>query len=787
MGRTRKRTIEKGSLEIVKIPTRDMVELQFDLTKKGNKLLLTKNNLIFDHDVTDKIVKIVVTYNHGDELLAEDFSAFMFGEAKKHSKHVYPVEKKVIGNEKQRLPELSLAVEPIDAVQLWLKNKHVPAGLNQKKIIKIFSNVFSEISLVNYQQVKAKPFTFSAIGLENWKCFRNRQSVSLTDGIYSVVGQYKDQVGRSNRSGKSAFASVIPYVLWKEAKASQDRLVNDGQDSGWTYLKIIGENGESVIGREVLKKGAGKVVIDGIDNNTRDGEVVIDKLIGLGGNDFLNSCFVTEGQLAGLMGEKSTVVENHIRRWLGIDLWDEVSKTLKIEQTKLDRELNNLIRDRVNLLEVKEQGKPTKKEIDDLQKDLEQAYKEQKEQIAWNSDIERQQDDLELLNKYEEAKEVIKQNKTVEKDFEILSKGIMEQREKFDSCHENLKFISSQLEPLIDAIQDFDGKCPIDSAKCPRANDFNSGNLELQKKIDSLEKVEKSETQKSKVLHEWIYPRLREESDLEKLVIKFQRAKEFVKSLKDKVKNISTKKLGEEFDLTFVENGIRDLNNEIAEKKHQIKIYDVAMKKSIEISEKIEQIELEISYLNYSILICSRRGIPSIQMEGALRDIEEVANEIMKRTGAEHRLLVSFSKELKSKKETECFDCGSTFAQGQKECSCGHKRGNAIVNELSFQINDKGIIRNFEEDSSGGRALLALAFRIALAKHLGLVVLFLDECDYSFDEVNLEAFLGMIKSLSDFGFRQVFVISHKQKIYESLTSNIIITRGEEFSTVKLGR
>ena len=788
MGRSKRKKsarIVQDTIERIEIPTRDMVELSYDLTQKGNNFLQCKSNLIFDHDVTDKVVKIIVRYNHGDELLAEDFANFMSSEVKKHSKHVYPVEKIVVGSDKQRIPELTPDLDPMEAVSLWLEKKPLPAGLKKKKVKQIFQDVFSRISLSDYKKVRAKPFTFASFGMDNWKCFRGRQKIDLSDGIYSVVGRYKGEVGRSNRTGKSALVSTVPYVLYNHAKASQDRLVNDGQESGWTFQKIKTEEENIVIGREVLRKGSAKVLVDGKEKNVTDGKEFIHDLIGLDKNDFLNSCFVTEGQLAGLLGESSSLIEKHIRRWIGIDLWDEVEKELQNLKKVNVKSLQKYIDDRSKQLEVKEKGKPSREEIKAIQMLIDGSQSEMEVRIAHNNRIESQQDDRELLDEYEEAKDIEKQSKRVEKDLEKLSKEVKSEKENYDFLCEGYRVFERDINSLSNALTDFDGKCPIDSVECPRAGDFNSGNKELDKKIELLESDQRKLGKKRDKLYDILLPKIREEKKLKLDKEQLDRARDTIARLKDKVKNIKIGSIGEEIDTLSVRKQIAELNKELASKENQIDYYNSAKKKSVELSSLIAPLEEEIAYLNYAILISSRRGIPSIQMEGTLKEIEQIANEILSRMGADHRLLVSFEKEVKSRKEEICSECGTYFLDKQKECSCGHKRGKAIVNELSFKINDKGVIRDFEEDSSGGRALLALSFRIALAKYLGLVVLFLDECDYALDAYFLESFVGMINSLTEIGFKQVFVISHKQKVADSFDRNILVTRGSEFSTVTL--
>ena len=163
-------------------------------------------------------------------------------------------------------------------------------------------------------------------------------------------------------------------------------------------------------------------------------------------------------------------------------------------------------------------------------------------------------------------------------------------------------------------------------------------------------------------------------------------------------------------------------------------------------------------------------------IESVLSGIESQANNLLGEMGVEHRLRFSFQKELK-KKAAACQVCGRVFARGELKCkACDAPRGNEVSDTMEVKVVDAGKLQSFDQDSGGGKALLALVVRIALARFLGLRILFLDEVCSNLDAENLNSVVEMIQRLPDLGFRQVFVISHRRDLLEQLNACVVITR-----------
>jgi DNA repair exonuclease SbcCD ATPase subunit len=148
--------------------------------------------------------------------------------------------------------------------------------------------------------------------------------------------------------------------------------------------------------------------------------------------------------------------------------------------------------------------------------------------------------------------------------------------------------------------------------------------------------------------------------------------------------------------------------------------------------------------------------------------------------GADHRVEFTFEEELKEKARS-CRGCGHAYEDGKaRKCpECGAERGMRVSDKLTVRVRDAGHLQSFDQDSGGGKALLAFAVRVALARFLGASVLFLDEVCAELDDENLKLLVETIHKLPEFGFRQVFVISHRREVAEAMPRNIVVTRDPE--------
>jgi exonuclease SbcC len=109
---------------------------------------------------------------------------------------------------------------------------------------------------------------------------------------------------------------------------------------------------------------------------------------------------------------------------------------------------------------------------------------------------------------------------------------------------------------------------------------------------------------------------------------------------------------------------------------------------------------------------------------------------------------------------------------------------------LDILVYDNGTERAIETYSGGERTLINLSVRLSLSKVLASIynvevrAIFLDEVLSALDEVNETETIKVLKFLSN-SFSQLFVISHTERVRDYIPNNIIVTRHQEYSEVKV--
>jgi DNA repair exonuclease SbcCD ATPase subunit len=160
------------------------------------------------------------------------------------------------------------------------------------------------------------------------------------------------------------------------------------------------------------------------------------------------------------------------------------------------------------------------------------------------------------------------------------------------------------------------------------------------------------------------------------------------------------------------------------------------------LTEDTESLAGRLDVLKWAARAAGREGVVGMAMRESLIRIEAEANGVLEGMGAAHRL--SFEED----------------GQGK----------------LSVIVIDQSGRRPLAADSGGGKAVLALAVRVALSKMLGATLLFLDEIDGALDPSALDELGNMLRSLPGLGFEQVFVISHRPEIADGMERKIVVER-----------
>ena len=189
----------------------------------------------------------------------------------------------------------------------------------------------------------------------------------------------------------------------------------------------------------------------------------------------------------------------------------------------------------------------------------------------------------------------------------------------------------------------------------------------------------------------------------------------------------------------------------------------------------------------------SKKGIASHEIENAFGTIEEETNFILEKLKT--NLSVEFKPDREiTKLEDYCSKCGWQYPKSRrvKKCEeCDAKRVKQRKDEMQLRVLENGEDMGFHLESGGGKFLVSIAVRIALAllkrreKGSRFNVIWLDEVDSSFDAVNRKHLIDLITKvlIKELGFEQVFIVSHSETIKESVPDVLKVLRYENYAKV----
>jgi DNA repair exonuclease SbcCD ATPase subunit len=234
-----------------------------------------------------------------------------------------------------------------------------------------------------------------------------------------------------------------------------------------------------------------------------------------------------------------------------------------------------------------------------------------------------------------------------------------------------------------------------------------------------------------------------------------------------------------------------DIINNIGMLTAQLNQLKDKRKQAIKAAKEIKIVTEKLNHYRLVTFMFGKNGIPSNQIETAFNEIEEEANIILEKINSDMSIQFSPDKEMKSWEEN-CLVCGNPFPKGFRkiECpECDAERQKKRKDELSIKIFTKGEEMDFNLESGGGKVLISLAIRLAFVRMLqrrmgvNLKLIVFDEIFGMLDETNRELVFKLLAGtlINDFGFDQLFAISHESEIRDVIPDMIKITKFDEYS------
>lgn len=421
-----------------------------------------------------------------------------------------------------------------------------------------------------------------------------------------------------------------------------------------------------------------------------------------------------------------------------------------------------------------------------------------------------------------------------------ITGALLRAYEKFDE--EAYKDIQAQLDDVLSKIagsasriqtvlqdmqrvEKFSGLCPITRQECPSGQDIYDLQTAYENALEKEERITEKLQKTKNTLYNKVQ-KLKEQAEeiqiMERERATVQAQLEMVESCTDRIETISAT-------INTKEITLESLNIEIAttskqaeilrtetDQKHQIKVAQCkrdiqdSENKKRSFEEEIAKLQGKLAYVEekekdldsfvkeseelknkievYKILktALSKDGLPFHLLVTSVAELEVRINEALLKLGTAIQVFIEPYRTLTSKEPT-CDVCGYEYTSGISLCPfCKTKRKNKRKETLDIQIQGRAYNVNFDEDSGGGRLLVALAIRLALwsiykdkGMMQGIDFMVMDEVCSPLDVSARQQMLRFFYDLKEsYDLSQIYIISHTD-ISDTILPGITVVRDDQ--------
>lgn len=620
--------------------------------------------------------------------------------------------------------------------------------------------------------------------------------------IVGIIGQYENNLEKSNGSGKSTIFDMILYAVYGRGRTqSIDELIRIGQDEMKVFLEFEINNKIISVERGRIKKSTYvslKINGDEFSENVKETDDKIVKILGMDFDLFIATVFFQQHNSDNFTSASPSVRKEYLKNILKLDFYDLCYDKVKDTISLLENELSQIDSkiEYISGLITSSNSNEINKSLDDSSnklekvkieiKDLEQSIKENKIiedkrksindlLISLDEEIKRKNNELKeyssLIKSNSNYLQSLKLNKVNEGDFNSIMNELNEAKESKYSIQSNNSFIENKMEELKNRKLLIVGKqkCPVCNSKITDEL-YNEIISDMKKEYEKLKSNLNSNKNKLIEIND----------SIQKLELKCKEAKERI----EENNTINLKKSKAESNIENYTNNINRINKEVDDhalkfnlkkeelskiKKIDVNIFELEndLKKKIEqkenliykiseVKQKIKEIEDKKTELNklknesskvrenyaiYTILknIFSKNGIISNVIKNSVSEIEEESNNILSDIdNNEKKITFETTRETSSKN---------------------------LKDTLDIMIETNEGIRRYESFSGGEQSIINFAIRMSLAmilskrENIWNNVIVLDEVFAALDRFHRNKMSIVINYLKKM-FSQIFVISH---------------------------
>lgn len=622
---------------------------------------------------------------------------------------------------------------------------------------------------------------WTKVYMKNFLSIREAEIDLDNRGLVLIEGKNKtNEAFQSNGSGKSSLLDAIVYAIYdttsKGVKA--DDVVNNIENKN-TAVILEGVRGEDIIRIERYRKHSknkNKVFLflndkDISEKSVRDTNEVIEKIVGVDYNTFINSVLFSQGNGAGRFStatdkEKKEILENLVNLNIYADAQEIAKQKVKEKQEEINENIRNTERlnwelSNVDMMEQqdKENYEQTKgmiqKEMDNIANKTEELSEYARNYFTPVEDAKKE---IEELEKQRDSFSNL--------DISSISQEVNQKyKELHDKSNEHKKLVihKDNIVSQYKRLQE-DTHCPVCGNELDmehRAKEMNTLKEQLRPILISIQKV-MAEEQRLTQEYNALYVKYKEQK------YKYDTAHEHYKSIIDKIQDKQNQ-------VRNYDSTLERLKNEISHSQSTLnKLNSVPKPRSRDkerksIKEKIKaqktallKLERDKAKLEDVVKVFSNSGVKSHVLDLVTPFLNEKANKYLsKLTGSD--IEITFSTQTRNK-------------------------SGELTDRFEIQVHNSTGGDTYQANSEGEKKRIDLAISLAIQDLLlsktetppNLIMY--DEVFDALDGVGSENVVELLRERLD-TVESIFVITHSEHLKNLFEEVITVTKTKQGESI----
>lgn len=652
----------------------------------------------------------------------------------------------------------------------------------------------------------------ASAAIENWMRFRGKHRREFGQGAHGITCRWEHDPNRSNFGGKSGFIeAVFQFALFgKHRFRTEDAWITRGEKQGSVIVELVDGERSLVVGRRRERGKATKLLVtiaDGAGNVSTllgdEAQLAIEREIGLGFEDFSNSCYLGQKQMARFVSDRPGDRMDIVSGWFRLGPLGDAVASVSEQLGKVLDEVDALERSRAavrdgiaQVLAPHPRLVVDGKVVDANGMGLEAEWLDEEIYLAKKNAerLERERSEqTQTAHDFADAREyrvIVEEGKALRARVEGYAGDVPDAdalaalRGQLEGLQENLGKWGEQVAQKRQLVQGkFDGTCPVAGIACPATKEINAqteANAELlafASQQYNLFAGKRAALAAQIASGEKLARRL-EEDRRER-----ERLKERALRLKPAAMRTEGKQEVDSASLDVALRTARDALSALERERAELEAARALVGRQEALLAKAEG-ELVVLRARATVLAEARRCLVAAEREvamGNLAEIEEGANRALAELGIDLTVAVTWERETKQLAK-HCDACGAAYPASQKAKSCakcGAVRGPHMERKLEIAPSEHS---GGSEDLAGICVQLAAAAWLRQDRGAAWAVAILDEPGAALDATHRAALSGNLpRLLRGFGFEQSFLTSHSPSMVYACPSQVEIIAEENGS------